>query len=394
MQRNERETLTAEKRQLDQVRLKTYQSYSVLYDRLCAEANLGPEQLQVLAKYTSLVECPFSAHMSTKTNIYQCTGRELRALAPGLGIDGGTSEPVHREDGQLAPLVPDQTNTQGPDESWGASLFIPVHFIISGTSKKGTESFQLYEESFPTTISGSDPLNRFSRLVFCTSFHLRCASPGLYRFRFMSGLLYELSYKPEYIFILSTVVHFNDTPVDVLSNSLYLILPIRQIHCYIFGNVPLRLQHWSDHILNLVFFKAHLHIITLCVHIKLLVNDLKSGLAGSKRTSVWLHWGQENTQRGSDRMWWVTTATQENTLFCLDSFNDLIVSCCKRHLDPLLTVWNGKKVSVRFGLPPLSKKIKWSCILLITSEWTANKTAYRIQSSALNWFQCLMAITG
>ncbi|XP_062870191.1 transcription regulator protein BACH1b [Trichomycterus rosablanca] len=113
--RSEKETLTAEKRQLDQMRLKTYQSYSVLYDRLCAEANLGPEQLQVLAKYTSLVECPFSAHMSTKAHMYQCcTEPELQPLAPGSGID---SEPPHRENGQLASISPDQMNGLDTDES-------------------------------------------------------------------------------------------------------------------------------------------------------------------------------------------------------------------------------------------------------------------------------------
>ncbi|XP_053097399.1 transcription regulator protein BACH1b isoform X2 [Pangasianodon hypophthalmus] len=91
--RSEREKLTAEKRQLDQMRLKTWENYSVLYDRLCAEAKLQPEQLQVFAKYTSLGECPFSTHLSTKMQLYHCSEPELQPLAPCLGTDTGIFEP-------------------------------------------------------------------------------------------------------------------------------------------------------------------------------------------------------------------------------------------------------------------------------------------------------------
>lgn len=92
-QRSEKEKLTAEKRQLDQLRLKTRENYSVLYDRLCAEAKLQPEQLQVFAKYTSLAECPFSTHLSTKAQLYHHSRAELQLLASCLGNDTGIYEP-------------------------------------------------------------------------------------------------------------------------------------------------------------------------------------------------------------------------------------------------------------------------------------------------------------
>lgn len=93
LQRSEKEKLTAEKRHLDLMRLKTRENYSVLYDRLCAEAKLQPEQLQVFAKYTSLAECPFSTHLSTKVQLYPCSEPELQPLASCLGTDTGIFEP-------------------------------------------------------------------------------------------------------------------------------------------------------------------------------------------------------------------------------------------------------------------------------------------------------------
>ncbi|XP_060764381.1 transcription regulator protein BACH1b isoform X2 [Neoarius graeffei] len=91
--RSEKEKLTTEKRQLDQMRLKTWENYSVLYDRLCAEAKLQPEQLQVFAKFTSLAECPFSTHLSTKAQLYNCSEPECQSLASCLGTDTGIYEP-------------------------------------------------------------------------------------------------------------------------------------------------------------------------------------------------------------------------------------------------------------------------------------------------------------
>lgn len=59
-QKAEREKLVMEKSQLGQLKLKTCHSVSTLCQRVCSEANLQPEQLQVLAKYTS-PDCPLSS---------------------------------------------------------------------------------------------------------------------------------------------------------------------------------------------------------------------------------------------------------------------------------------------------------------------------------------------
>ncbi|XP_044078890.1 transcription regulator protein BACH1b isoform X2 [Siniperca chuatsi] len=58
--KTEREKLIMEKSQLNQLKLKTCQNVSALCQRVCNEANLQPEQLQVLAKYTS-PDCPLSS---------------------------------------------------------------------------------------------------------------------------------------------------------------------------------------------------------------------------------------------------------------------------------------------------------------------------------------------
>lgn len=92
-QRSEKEKLAAEKCQLDQIRMKTWQNYSVLYGRLCAEAKLQPEQLQVFAKYTSRAECPFSTHLSTKAQLHQCSEPELQPLASCPGNETSIHEP-------------------------------------------------------------------------------------------------------------------------------------------------------------------------------------------------------------------------------------------------------------------------------------------------------------
>ncbi|XP_017345300.1 transcription regulator protein BACH1b isoform X3 [Ictalurus punctatus] len=91
--RCEKDKLKTEKLQLDQMRLKIWENYSVLYDRLCAEAKLQPEQLQVFAKYTSLAECPFSTHLSTKAQLYHCCEPELQPLASCIGTDTCIYEP-------------------------------------------------------------------------------------------------------------------------------------------------------------------------------------------------------------------------------------------------------------------------------------------------------------
>lgn len=66
-QKTEKEKLIMEKNQLSQMKLKTRHSVSTLCQRVCSEANLQPDQLQVLTKYTSS-DCPlntFSPHIDT-----------------------------------------------------------------------------------------------------------------------------------------------------------------------------------------------------------------------------------------------------------------------------------------------------------------------------------------
>ncbi|XP_004076263.2 transcription regulator protein BACH1 [Oryzias latipes] len=58
--KTEREKLIVERSQLGQMKLRTCHSVSALCQRVCSEANLQPEQLQVLAKYISS-ECPLSS---------------------------------------------------------------------------------------------------------------------------------------------------------------------------------------------------------------------------------------------------------------------------------------------------------------------------------------------
>ncbi|KAM4620337.1 transcription regulator protein BACH1b [Polymixia lowei] len=58
--RTEREKLMAERSHLSQLKSNTWHSVSALCHRVCSEANLQPEQLQVLAKYSS-PECPLAS---------------------------------------------------------------------------------------------------------------------------------------------------------------------------------------------------------------------------------------------------------------------------------------------------------------------------------------------
>ncbi|XP_031664917.1 transcription regulator protein BACH1-like [Oncorhynchus kisutch] len=61
--RTEKNQLISERSHLNQMKLNTWHSVSALCQRVCNEAALRPEQLQVLAKYTS-PDCPLSALIS------------------------------------------------------------------------------------------------------------------------------------------------------------------------------------------------------------------------------------------------------------------------------------------------------------------------------------------
>ncbi|XP_043106612.1 transcription regulator protein BACH1b [Puntigrus tetrazona] len=68
--RSEREKLTAERIKLNQMKMKAWESYSGLYERVCTEASLRPDQLQVLAKYSS-PDCPLSAFLCPSQDLSQ-----------------------------------------------------------------------------------------------------------------------------------------------------------------------------------------------------------------------------------------------------------------------------------------------------------------------------------
>ncbi|XP_070991480.1 transcription regulator protein BACH1-like [Oncorhynchus clarkii lewisi] len=61
--RTEKNQLISERSHLNQMKLNTWHSVSALCQRVCSEAALRPEQLQVLAKYSS-PDCPLSALIS------------------------------------------------------------------------------------------------------------------------------------------------------------------------------------------------------------------------------------------------------------------------------------------------------------------------------------------
>ncbi|XP_072302054.1 transcription regulator protein BACH1b [Eucyclogobius newberryi] len=60
--KTEREKLIQEKSFLNQLRMKTCRSVSTLCQRVCVDANLPPEQQQLLSKYTS-AECPLASYV-------------------------------------------------------------------------------------------------------------------------------------------------------------------------------------------------------------------------------------------------------------------------------------------------------------------------------------------
>ncbi|KAM9846405.1 transcription regulator protein BACH1b [Aulostomus maculatus] len=78
--KTEREKLIMEKSQLNQMKVKTSHSVSALCRRVCSEANLQPEQLQVLAKYTSS-ECPLSSLLPHIDSLITQPGASLHPQA-------------------------------------------------------------------------------------------------------------------------------------------------------------------------------------------------------------------------------------------------------------------------------------------------------------------------
>lgn len=79
--KTEREKLMMEKSQLSQLKSKTCHSVSALCQRVCSEANLQPDQLQVLAKYTT-PDCPLSSFFPHIDTLLSQHGGLPHGLAP------------------------------------------------------------------------------------------------------------------------------------------------------------------------------------------------------------------------------------------------------------------------------------------------------------------------
>ncbi|XP_047463297.1 transcription regulator protein BACH1b [Mugil cephalus] len=84
--KTEREKLIVEKSHLSQLKQKTCRSVSSLCQRVCGEAGLQPEQLQVLAKYTS-PDCPLSSILPHIDRLLLQHGMPLQPQVSLVGPD-------------------------------------------------------------------------------------------------------------------------------------------------------------------------------------------------------------------------------------------------------------------------------------------------------------------
>uniref|UniRef100_A0A3Q3MDQ1 BTB and CNC homology 1, basic leucine zipper transcription factor 1 b n=1 Tax=Labrus bergylta TaxID=56723 RepID=A0A3Q3MDQ1_9LABR len=87
--KTEREKLITERSQLSQLKLKTCHNVTALCQKVCSEADLQPDQLQVLAKYTS-PDCPLSTlipHIDTLLSQPELQHRLQASLsAPSMAV--------------------------------------------------------------------------------------------------------------------------------------------------------------------------------------------------------------------------------------------------------------------------------------------------------------------
>ncbi|XP_059208409.1 transcription regulator protein BACH1-like [Centropristis striata] len=93
--KSEREKLMTEKSHLNQLKSKTCHSVSTLCQRICNEASLQPEQLQVLSKYTS-TDCPLSSFFPHIDTLLSQPGMPLEPQASlsarFVGLDMASEE--------------------------------------------------------------------------------------------------------------------------------------------------------------------------------------------------------------------------------------------------------------------------------------------------------------
>ena len=72
--------MLAEQSRLQQLKMKSWHTVSALCDKICSEASLMPEQLQVLAKYTT-EDCPFASLIPRLDNALSGPARSPQAQA-------------------------------------------------------------------------------------------------------------------------------------------------------------------------------------------------------------------------------------------------------------------------------------------------------------------------
>lgn len=103
LQKAEQEKLIMEKSQLGQLKLKTCHNVSTLCQKVCREAKLQPEQLHVLAKYTS-PDCPLSSVLPHIDALLSQHGLQARASLSGCStgrddsmLSGEVQSPTGRD---------------------------------------------------------------------------------------------------------------------------------------------------------------------------------------------------------------------------------------------------------------------------------------------------------
>ncbi|XP_041128352.1 transcription regulator protein BACH1-like [Polyodon spathula] len=106
--RNEKDKLMHEKNKLKMSKVETWQNLSSLYQKVCSEAALRPEQLQVLVKYSSL-DCPLSLLMGQKENTNN--SEPGAQTSPSTGFSAETSILGPAEETEVC--QPSQEYTEG-----------------------------------------------------------------------------------------------------------------------------------------------------------------------------------------------------------------------------------------------------------------------------------------
>ena len=72
--------MLAEQSRLQQLKITSWHTVSAMCDKICSEASLMPEQLQVFAKYTS-PDCPFASLIPRLDNALSVPAPSPRAQA-------------------------------------------------------------------------------------------------------------------------------------------------------------------------------------------------------------------------------------------------------------------------------------------------------------------------